>query len=305
MNITLLTFVHEHRPRYFDADHDIEVYDENDETWEPLGVSPYSLSDFVEQETNTGQPSPAPFRIASDEAAQYLEYCQAGEIGDKLHAADELNRTRLVAFAEAGYTSVDDLLGTADAVDIERDTGVDRDSIQSVAANHVGGFSTGDAFTSGGRLAGLNPKDDFHGWELTANSSSRIRWESTGGFRLTVTPAPDGTTTITTNAPDDHRHSWYRKGWSPSVIDDEELDPETALANAHAWLADNQLEFTDDLQAIQHIGPATADYLAFEYEITSFDALARFIDEQPGEFDAIFGEFTEEVEASLEAEREQ
>jgi hypothetical protein len=133
MNITLLTFVHEHRPRYFDADHDIEVYDENDETWEPLGVSPYSLSDFVEQETNTGQPSPAPFRIASDEAAQYLEYCQAGEIGDKLHAADELNRTRLVAFAEAGYTSVDDLLGTADAVDIERDTGVDRDIIQSVA----------------------------------------------------------------------------------------------------------------------------------------------------------------------------
>ncbi|GAB7012945.1 hypothetical protein [Halolamina salina] len=305
MNRTLLTFAHDQQPRYFAPGHDLEVYDEDDDTWEPLGASPYSLSDFVDTETTTAKAGPVPIRIASDEAAQYLEYCQAGKIGDTLHAETELNRTCLVALADAGYTSVDDLLGTADAVDIERDTGVDRDIIQSVAANHVGGFSTGDAFTSGGRLAGLDPQDEFHGWELTANSSSRIRWESTGGFRLTATPTPDGTTTITTNAPDDHRHSWYRKGWSPSVSDADELDPEAALENAHEWLVDNQLEFTDDLQAIQHIGPATADYLAFEYEITSFDALATFIDDEPGEFDAIFGEQTEEVEASLEAEREQ
>lgn len=297
MHRELLTFAHEHRLRHFEPDQDVEVYDENEETWKSLQSSSYSLSDLVGSKTQSR--SSSPFRLANEEVEAYLEYCQAKEIGEKLHAEDELDRPQLLALVESGYTTVDDLLGTADALDIESDTRVDREVVQSVATNHVGGFSSGGSFTAGGQLAGLEPRDEFDGWELTVHTTSRIRWTTAGGFRLTVTPAPGGTTTITTNTPDDHRHSWHRKGWSPSVGDEEDSDPGTALANAHNWLADNELEFIDDLEAIHHVGPATADYFAFEYDVNSYAAFSTFIEEHPEEFEAIFGELAEKVKESL------
>lgn len=303
MHRELLTFAHEHRPRHFDPDQDVEIYDENQEIWKPLQTYSYPLADLVGPEARNGASSP--FRLASEEAETYLEYCKGGEIGEKLHAEDGLDRSQLLALVEAGYTSVDDLLGTADTLDIERETGVDRDVVQSVGTKHVGGFSSGGSFTTGGQLAGLEPLDEFDGWELTVNTTSRIRWTTAGGFQLTVTPAPDGTTTITTNAPDDHRHSWHRKGWSPSVGDGKEPDPETALLNAHKWLADNELVFADDLEAILHVGPATAHYLTFEYDVNSYAALSVFIEAHPEEFEAIFGEFAEEVKESLKELREE
>jgi len=61
-------------------------------------------------------------------------------IDDQLHHEDLMNRVRLVAFADEGYTAVDDFLGTADPIDISRDTGVDRDIVSSIATNHLDGF---------------------------------------------------------------------------------------------------------------------------------------------------------------------
>lgn len=168
---------------------------------------------------------------------------------------------------------------------------MDRDVVQSVETDHVVGFSSGGSFTTGGQLAGLEPLDEFDGWELTVDTKGRMRWTTAGGFQLTVTPTSDGTTT--TNAPDDHRHSWHRKGWPPSVGNKKEPYPETALLNARKWLVDNELVFSDDLKAILHVGPATAHYLTFEYDVNSYAALSAFIEADPEEFEAIFGELVE------------
>jgi hypothetical protein len=80
-------------------------------------------------------------RFEDSVAQEYLHHLKETGIDDQLHHEDLMNRDRLVAFADAGYTTVDDLLGTADPIDISKDTGVDRDVVSSIATNHLDGLS--------------------------------------------------------------------------------------------------------------------------------------------------------------------
>jgi len=88
-------------------------------------------------------------------------------------------------------------------------------------------------------------------------SSNRIRWVSTGRFNLTISPAPDGSTTIACNAPEAERNAWYRKGHSVEAGPDESLTPDEALEQSHEWLEAHQLEYEDDLAEFPRIGAAT------------------------------------------------
>lgn len=298
MSLTdVLSFAAENRPPYFTPDIDIEVFDPDEEEWDSLRESSYSLESLIDGLAQ-GQVEQSHIRFAQEEVEQYLNHLIETGIDEKLHHEQLMNRSRLVAFADAGYTSTEDFLGTADPIDISRETGVDRDVVTEIATNHVSGFSTAGSF-GGGPLDSLEPRDDFEGWRLTVNSDNRIRWVSDGGFRITVTPGPDGSISVTGNTPDEERHPWYRKGWSPAIGPDEKLEPDEALDRAHEWLENHQLSFEDDLATVRQIGPATKDYLALEYDVTSFDGLHSFVDERPEEFENMFGELGEEVRDDL------
>lgn len=119
-------------------------------------------------------------------------------------------------------------------------------------------------------------------------STNRIRWVSAGQFNLTISPAPDGSTTIACNAPVAERNAWYQKGHSVEESPDESLTPDEALEQSHEWLKAHQLEYGNHLAELRRIGAATKDYLALEYGITSREELRTFAEDQPDEFDDIF-----------------
>lgn len=299
VSTSLLEFANAHRPIYFEPETDLEIFDDGEEEWTSLFKSSYSLSTLVEalkvNEVESGN-----IRFKDSVAQEYLHHLKETEIDDQLHHEDLMNRDRLVAFADAGYTAVDDLLGTADPIDISQDTGVDRDVVSSIATNNLNGFSSGSTFGETGPFQELNPKDSFTGWELVEESSNRIRWVSAGRFNLTISPAPDGSTTVVCNAPETERNSWYRKGHSVEAGPEESLTAGDALDQSHAWLEAHQLEYEDDLAELPHIGAATKDYLAIEYEITSREELRAFVEGQPSEFDDIFGSPGSDLREALE-----
>jgi len=299
VSVSLLEFANGNQPIYFKPETDIEVFDDDEEEWDPLFKSTYSLSALIEalkaNKIETGN-----VRFKDSVSQEYLHHLKDTEIDDQLHHEDLMNRDRLVAFADAGYTTIDDLLGTADPIDISKDTGVARDTVSSIATNHLGGFSSGSSFGDTGPLQHLKPKDSFTGWGLVEASSNRIRWVSAGRFNLTISPAPDGSTTIACNAPEAERNAWYRKGRSVEAGPDESLTPEEALEQSHKWLETHQLEYKDDLAKLPQIGASTKDYLALEYEITSREELQTFVGDRPDEFDDIFGSLGSELRDALE-----
>jgi hypothetical protein len=61
----------------------------------------------------------------------------------------------------------------------------------------------------------------------------------------------------------------------------------------------HQLEYEDDLAELPRIGAATKDYLALEYGITSRKELRTFAEDQPEEFDDIFGSPGSELKTTL------
>ncbi|MDL5363804.1 hypothetical protein [Halalkalicoccus sp. NIPERK01] len=286
--VSLLEFADTQRPPYFEPETDLELFDEDDEEWTALVTTSYSLSTLVDA-LEQGAVATAHVRIADSTARDYLQHLTETGIDDRLHHERLVNRERLVAFADADYTEIDDFLGTADPMDIAKETGVDRDVVSSIATNHLDGFATGGSFGDTGPLANLTPEDSFTGWELVESSSNRIRWVSAGRFNLTISPAPDGSTTVSCNAPDAGRTVWYRKGYSIEAGPEDELTPDEALTQAHEWLESHQLEYEDDLAQLPRIGAATKDYLALEYGITSKEGLRTFAAMQPDEFDEIFG----------------
>ncbi|ELY35363.1 hypothetical protein [Natronorubrum tibetense] len=297
--ISLLKFADTQRPPYFKPGTDLELFDDDEEEWNALFTTSYSLStliDALKQRTiETGH-----VRFADSAARDYLHHLTETGIDDRLHHESLMNRERLVAFADADYTTVEDFLGTADPMDIAKETGVDSDVVSSIATNHLDGFSTGSSFGDTGPLADLTPGDSFTGWELVESSSNRIRWVSAGRFNLTISPAPDETTTVSCNAPDAGRTAWYRKGYSIEAGPEDELTPADALTQAHEWLENHQLEYEDDLAQLPHIGAATKDYLALEYGITSKEDLQTFAETQPDEFDEIFGSPGSELRTAFE-----
>lgn len=298
VSISLLEFANTHRPIYFEPETDLEIFDEDEEEWDPLFRTSYSLSSLIEG-LKMNEIADGNIRFNDATAEDYLSHLKETGIDDQLHREDLMTRDRLVAFADAGYTSIDDLLGTADPIDISQDTGVDRDIVSNIATNYLDGFSSGSTFGDSGPLEHLNPRDSFTGWELVEASSNRIRWVSTGRFNFTISPAPDGSTTIACNAPEAERNAWYRKGHSVEAGPSESLTPEEALEQSHDWLEAHQLEYEDDLAELPRIGAATKDYLALEYGITSKGDLQTFAAEQPEEFDDIFGSPGSELKDAL------
>jgi hypothetical protein len=298
-SVSLLEFANANRTIYFEPETDIEVFDDDEERWNPLFKSSYSLSALVEA-LKTNRIGSGNVRFEDSVAQEYLHHLKETGIDDQLHHEELMNRDRLVAFADEGYTSVDDLLRTADPIDISKDTGVERDIVSSIATNHLDGFSSGSSFGGTGPLQQLDPKDSFTGWDLVEASSNRIRWVSAGRFNLTITPTPDGSTTITCNAPETERNAWYRKGHSIEAGPNDSLSPDEALERSHEWLEANQLEYEDDLAELPQIGAATKDYLALEYKITSREKLRTFAKDQPDEFDDIFGSPGSDLREALE-----
>ncbi|UWG49144.1 hypothetical protein HSRCO_3003 (plasmid) [Halanaeroarchaeum sp. HSR-CO] len=299
VSVSLLEFAYANRPIYFEPETDLEVFDDDEEEWDPLFKSSYSFPTLIEA-LKSSEIEGGKIRFEDSVAQEYLYHLKETGIDDQLHHEDLMNRDRLVGFADGGYTTVDDLLGTADPVDISRDTGVDRDIVSSIATNYLDGFSSGSTFGDTGPLQLLNPKDSFTGWDLVEASSNRIRWVSPGRFNLTISPAPEGSTTIACNAPEAERNAWYRKGRSVEAGPDESLAPDEALEQAHEWLEAHQLEYEDDLAELPRIGAATKDYLALEFGIASREKLRTFAEDQPNEFDDIFGSPGSDLREALE-----
>lgn len=296
--IDQLSFAVEERPPYFTADVDIQVHDDEEDEWKKLRETGYSIEALLTalKEDNVDS---ADVQFADESAKRYLSHLRETEIDPELHHEDKINRERLNALADAGYTAVEDLLGTTDAIDIGRETGIDRDIISSIATNNLDGFSSGQSFGGGGPLADLSPKASFEGWKLTRHSPNLIRWVSKGRFNVTISPVADGSTTVVCNAPESKRNSWYRKGRTIEVDSGESLSPQKALERAHQWLAEHEIIYEDDLATHPHIGASTRDYLALGYEVVSESGLQTFAVERSDEFDRIFGANGEELRESL------
>jgi len=145
VSASLLEFANANRPIYFEPETDIEVFDGDEEEWNLLFKSSDSLSALIEAlKANRIEAGNVCFEESV--VQDYLHHLKETGIDDQLHHEDLMNRHRVVAFADAGYTTVDDLLGTADPIDISKDTGVDRDIVSSIATNYLDGFSPGSSF---------------------------------------------------------------------------------------------------------------------------------------------------------------
>lgn len=290
MSLTeLLAYAAEERPRFLSPSFDIEVYHREQEEWRPAIGSEHSI-DSLKEGLESGDIDDSRVRFSNDEAEEYLYHLTHTGIDDEIHHDDLLNREQLVDLVDAGYTAPQDFIGTDDAVDIESDSGVDRDVVQKVASKHIGGFSSAGSF-GGGPLDGIEPRDDFEGWQLVADSDTRIRWRSSGRFRLTIKPTPSGGISIASNAPNEERTAWYRKGWNPGIGDaGQEVTADEALEAAHEWLDKHELKFGDDLATVPRIGPSTKDYLAIEHGVTTLGELRSFVEDYPKEVDELFGD---------------
>lgn len=162
---SLLEFTAVTQPPYFSPGVDLELYDEESERWKPLRTTHYSLETLVES-LHQDSLDPASVRIAEEDARAYLEHLRYTGIDEQLHHDPRMDRSRLIAFADAGYTDVADLLQSADPIDISRETGIDRTIITEIATDHVGGFDSGNSFRTTGPLADVKPapRDDFKSW---------------------------------------------------------------------------------------------------------------------------------------------
>jgi len=296
--ISTLEFARDTRPPYFDPGSDLTVYNMDNEEWVPLYRTTHSLTGLISA-LKRGGISESHVRFRESIAKEYLEALQETDFETDLHYEELMNRDRVVALVNAGYTQTDDLIGMNDQFDIEGETGIDRDIISSISRKYLDGFSAGTSFRDEGKLDELEPRDDFTGWQLTVNSGNQIRWVSRGRFNLTMTPSADGSTILACNAPGPDRHSWYRKGRTLEVDPDLELSPDKAIKRAHDWLERHPIEFEDDLTNLPHIGPATGDYLVLEYGIKSKSELIKFYQSQPKEFTTIFGSSGEELGDAL------
>lgn len=283
----LLVYADNHDPIYFFPNADLSIYFPDDERRDVLGVTGYSLNTLVQGLESGGVESD---RVAfTDNTAQkYLSHLKETGFEDRLHHAQLMSRDRLVAFADAGYTTVDDFLGSADPIDIGKDTGVDRDIITDIVGNFLDGFSTASSLGDTGPLADLTPQDSFDGWTLVTKSPHMIRWVSPGRFNLTIKPSPNGSVTVECNVPE-NQSAWYRKGYSIETSVEQAATPEDALEQAHSWLKKNQINYDENLSEYPQIGPSTKDYLALKYGVTTVDALETFSEDHPDTFSEIFG----------------
>ena len=299
VSVDLFKFAANKRPPYFDPEVDVEVFDENDGEWQPIFRNERSIRSLI-ADLNGGSIGHNHIRFKNETIQQYLTYIKEGDISQTLHHETALSRQQLVNLADEGYKKPEDFLGPKDPIDIARETSVDRDIITRIAANYLGGFSSGNSFGNVGPLAGLEPANSFKGWDLVQDTPNQIRWVSAGRFNLTISPTPDGDTKVIVNTPKAKQNSWYRKGYQIQLEDIESLNPEEALNYAHNWLSNNQFEFQDDLADLPLIGPSTKDYLYLEYGIAKNEDLVEFAEEQPREFDEVFGDKGTELKEALE-----
>lgn len=110
VSVSLLEFANTHRPIYFKPETDLEVFDEDEEEWNSLFKTSYSLSVLIEA-LKSSEIEAGNVRFEDSVAREYLYHLKKTGIDDQLHHEDLMNHDRLVAFADAGYTMVDDLLG--------------------------------------------------------------------------------------------------------------------------------------------------------------------------------------------------
>lgn len=283
---------------YFSPDTEVHVYDPDEEEWNELRKTVHSLDSLLAAVNDATLPSEH-VRIVPQEAERYLDNMHDGRVDRELHDDPLMTRSRLVALVEADYTSTHDLLASDDPLDISRDTGIDRDVLQTIAARYATGFSTANA-TETGELADLSPRDDFDGWTLAVHSprGNLIRWTTKGRFNLTLKTGHG--ISLACNAPNPDRHAWYRKGRTVEFDADPDLAPEQALHEAHEWLDAHQLTLEDDLAQLPHVGLATQDYLNLAYEIATYDDLREFAHANKTEFTAIFGTHADTVRDALD-----
>lgn len=294
---SLAHFVQSDADLYFSPDTEVQIYDPDEEEWNELCETGYSLTSLLSA-VNKGTLPSEHVRIVPQEAERYLTIMREGRVDQELHDDPLMTRSRFVALVEADYTSTHDLLASNDPFDISRDTGIDRDVLQTIAARYATGFSTAND-TDTGDLADLSPRDDFDGWTLAIHSprGNLIRWATKGRFNLTL-KAGHGIS-LACNTPNPDRHAWYRKGRIVEIDADPDLTPEQALHKAHQWLDAHQLTLEDDLAQLPHVGLATQDYLNLAYDIATYDDLRSFSHANEDEFTAIFGTHTDDVRDAL------
>ena len=143
--ISLLKYADTQRSPYFKPGTDLELFDDYKEEWNALFTTSYSLSTLIDT-LEQGKIETDHVRFADSTARDYLHHLTETGIDEELHHEKVMNRERLIAFADADYTTVAAFLGTADPMDIAKETGVDRNIVSSIATNHLDGFSTCSLF---------------------------------------------------------------------------------------------------------------------------------------------------------------
>lgn len=290
-------FVRSESPPYVTPATDIELCTDDSDTissdgdWEPLWATHESI-DTVLSGIESGRIATESIRFNSDLTQLYLQCLIRKDIGPRLLYDPDMNKSRLVALTTAGYTEVEDLLGMSDAMDVSKQTDIPRRVISQIATRYLDGFASASvhSHTDTQFTTSITPRDNFDGWNLVHHSPRRVRWASNGYFTVTVTDSPTTGSMITHNAPNADKHPFYRKGFDVDLPPQADSSKSEAIAQAHEWLGDNQLRFTDDLAQIKHIGPATKDYLELEYDISSRTELGQLATTEPTQFEAIFGD---------------
>jgi len=298
-DVSLFEYADTHQPDYFDPETDIQLYDEEAEMWNQLSVTPYTLSSLVAA-LKTGKLEASNVQFTESIAREYLYHLKETGIAEEFHHETLMNRERLVAFANSGYTEGQDLIGSTDSIDISQETGIDQSTIGEIATNYLDGFSSGQAMANTGLLDELDPIDSFSGWELARTSPNKIRWVSDGRYNLTMSPVPDGSVTVTCNIPKEEDLPQRRKARSVEAGPDESLTPQEALAQSHEWLESHQLDYKEDLTELNHIGPATRDFLALVHAVTSREELQEFERKHPDKFDSVFGSYARDLREALD-----
>ena len=297
--MSLFEFADTHQPNYFNPETDIQLYDEEAETWNQLSATPYTLSSLVTA-LKSSEVEASNVQFAEPIAREYLHHLMETGIAEEFHREESMNRERLVAFANAGYTKGEDLVGSTGPIDISQETGINQGTISEIATNYLDGFSSGRTVANTGPLDELNPADSFSGWELARTSPNKIRWVSDGRYNLTISPVPDGSVTVTCNIPNKEESSGYRKSRSVEAGPGESLTPQEALDRSHKWLDSHQLDYKEDLTELNHIGPVTRDFLALEYGVTSREELREFEKKHSDEFDSVFGSYARDLREALD-----
>jgi len=118
-DVSLFEFADTHQQDYFDPETDIQLYDEEEEIWNQLSVTPYTLSSLVAA-LETGEIEASNVQFTESIAGEYLYHLKETGIAEEFHQETLMNRERLVAFADSGYTKGEDLIGSTDPIDISQ-----------------------------------------------------------------------------------------------------------------------------------------------------------------------------------------